>query len=252
MKNIALTFILLFSAMIVVKAEDEKTPVKSEIKEVTVFINGAQITRTASATVPVGQTYFVIKGLSQFLNSNSVQVKGTGDFTILSVTSQLDYLNTQEKSKEEITLGDSLESFNTQLEYQQGLIEIYTSEKNMIIANQSIGGSSNGVKVEELKAAAEFFRTRLSDIKAKELTANAMIKKIQEKISNISNQLSQMNSVKNIPTSEIILAVTSKIKTAATFEISYTVTGASWYPSYDLRATDTNSPITLNYRANVY
>jgi uncharacterized protein (TIGR02231 family) len=252
MKNIALTFILLFSAIMVVKADDDKTTVKSEIKEVTVFINGAQVTRTASATVPAGQSTFVIKGLSQYLNSNSVQVKGTGDFTILSVTSQLDYLSSQEKSKEEITLSDSLESYNTQLEYQQGLIEVYASEKNMIIANQAIGGSDNGVKIEDLKAAAEFFRTRLADIKAKELAVNAKIKKIQEKITNVTNQLSQMNSEKNKPTSEIILAVTSKAKVSANFEISYTVTGASWYPSYDLRATDASSPITLNYRANVY
>ncbi len=251
MKNLALTFILLFSATIFVKAEDDKTSVKSEIKEVTVFLSGAQVTRTATATIPVGQTNFVFEGLSQYINSNSVQIKGTGDFIILSVMHQFNYLKNQEKTKEVLTLEDSLESFNTQLLYQQGLIEIYTAERKMIISNQAIGGSTVGVKIEDLKAAAEFFRTRLSDIKAKELTTNAKIKKIQDNITKVTNQLSQLNAKKNIPSSEIVVTVSSKIKIIATFEISYTLTGANWYPSYDLRATDTNSPITLNYRANV-
>ena len=251
MKNIALTIILLFSITFAVKADDDKTPVKSEIKNVTVFLSGAQVSRTGTATVPIGQTYFVFEGLSQYINANSVQVKGTGDFTILSVAHQLDYVNTQEKSKEVLLIEDSLESLNAQYTFQQAMLENYIAEKNMIIANQSIGGSQTGVKIEDLKAAAEYFRTRLADISQKYIAANARIKKIQESITKYTNQLSTQNAKANIPTSEIIVTVSSKIKTTGTFELTYTETGASWYPSYDLRATDTNSPIALNYRANV-
>lgn len=251
MKNIALTFILLFSITFAVKADDDKTTVKSEIKSVTVFLSGAQVSRTGTATVPVGQTYFVFEGLSQYINANSVQVKGTGDFTILSVSHQLDYMNTQEKSKDVLLIEDSLESLNAQLTFQQAMLENYITEKNMIISNQSIGGSETGVKIEDLKAAAEYFRTRLADISIKYIAANIRIKKIQEFISKYTNQLYTQNTKANIPTSEIIVTVASKIKTTGTFELTYTETGASWYPSYDLRATDTNSPIALNYRANV-
>ncbi|NTW32970.1 MAG: DUF4139 domain-containing protein, partial [Bacteroidetes bacterium] len=251
MKKIALTFIMLFSISLFVKADEDNTPVKSEIKKVTVFISGAQVTRTATATIPVGQTNFVIEGLSQNINSNSIQVKGTGDFTILSVKHQFNYLKNQEKTKDVIALEDSLESLNDRLSYQQSLLEVYVSEKNMIIANQSIGGSNTGVKIEDFKAAAEFFRTRLADINLKYIATNSAIKKIQEKIDKVNNQLTQFNSKRNIPSSEIIVTVSSKIKTYASFEISYALTGASWYPSYDLRATDVNSPILLGYKANI-
>src|SRR5690606_29296381 len=33
---------------------------------------------------------------------------------------------------------------------------------------------------------------------------------------------------------------------------SYIVFKAGWYPAYDLRATDTKSPVELNYKANVF
>jgi uncharacterized protein (TIGR02231 family) len=250
MKKIALSLIMFFITLLMVKADDNKIPIKSEIKTVTVFLSGAQVARTASATLPIGQSILIFEGLSQYVNPNSIQVKGTGDFTILSVTSQMDYMKTQEKPKEVIVLEDSLDSYNTQLDYQQSLLDIYKEEKDMIIANQSIGGTTVGVKVEELKAAADFFRTRLSDIKTKELAANAKIKKIKDAITQVTQQQKHL-SAKPIPTSKIIVVVTSKTSTDATFEISYTVTKAGWTPFYDLRATDTNSPIALSYHANI-
>jgi uncharacterized protein (TIGR02231 family) len=253
MKKFALTlFVLLISITFVNAGDDDKTPVKSEIKSVTVFVNGAQVNRTASTTVPAGTSYLVFEGLSQYVNANSVQVKGTGEFVILSVTSQMNYLNLKDKTKEVLAIEDSLVALNSRLTYQQALLENYVTEKNMIIANQSIGGSQTGVKIEDLKAAAEFFRTRLADISTKYIAANALIKKIQESITQYTNQLSTENAKYSTPTSEIVVAVTAKTKVTAAFEINYAVTGASWYPSYDLRATDTSSPISLDYRANVY
>lgn len=253
MKKFALTFIVLLLSITLLKAgDDDQTPVKSEIKSVTVFINGAQINRTASTTIPAGTSYLVFEDLSPNINSSSVQVKGTGSFVILSVTPQMNYMKTIVKSKTVLALEDSLASYNEQLTYQQSLLEIYAAEKKMIIANQSIGGTQTGVNIEDLKAAAEFFRIRLADISSKTITANAKIKVIQEALTKVTNQLSTENSKNNTSTGAIVVAVTAKTAVTAAFEIDYAVTGANWYPSYDLRATDTSSPISLDYRANVY
>lgn len=251
-KFASILFVLLFSITIVKAGDDDQTPVKSEIKSVTVFLSGAQINRTASATIPAGTSYLVFEDLSQYLNTNSVQVKGTGDFVILSVTPQMNYLKVKEKTKEVLALEDTLEAQNSRLSYQQALLENLVTEKNMVIANQSIGGTQTGVKIDDLKIAAEYFRTRLADISVKYIAANALVTKLTESITKITNQLATENAKSKTTTYEIVVAVTSKSKVAATFEINYAVTGASWYPSYDLRATDTNSPISLDYRANVY
>jgi len=252
MKNILLTLMLLVSTSLIVKADDTATPVKSEITKVTVFLNGAQVTRTATATIPVGQSYFVFEGLSQYVNASSIQVKGTGDFVILSVSHELNYMNSQAKTKEQETLEDSLNSYNAQLLIQQSMLDVYTAEKTMIISNQSIGGTTTGVKVEDVKTMAEYFRTRLADISAKYLATNAKIKLLTASISKVTSQLSTLNAKQNIPTSEVTVAVSSKAKVAATFELAYTVSGAYWYASYDLRATNVDSPIKLDYKANVY
>jgi len=252
MKNIALTLMLVLGMNMVTKADDDKIPVKSEITKVTVFLSGAQVTRTASATIPAGQSYFVFGGLSQYVNASSIQVKGTGDFTILSVSEQLDYLSSQTKTKEVQVMEDSLESYNTQLLFQQSMLNVYTEEKTMIIANQAIGGANTGVKVEDVKTLADYFRTHLADISSKLLITNAKIIKIKENITKVTSQLATENAKLNIPTSEITVAVSAKTRVAATFELTYAVSGAYWYATYDLRATNVDNPISLDYKANVY
>ena len=71
-------------------AGNDPIPVKSEIREVTVFLAGAQVTRTASVNIEEGTQILVFGGLPQNLKEESIQVKGTGNFTILSVTSSSD------------------------------------------------------------------------------------------------------------------------------------------------------------------
>ena len=251
-KKSIIIFSLFISSFFILKADEVKTPVKSEITDVTVFSNNAQVFRTASINVPVGQTTFVLSGLTQFLDPSSIQIKGTGDYIILSVSNQMNYLNQQEKSKEVKLLEDSLEIYTDKLAYQQGLTEVYTAEKNMIIANQSIGGSNSGIKMDDLKAASDFFRTRLSDIKQKELDIKSKTKIIQEKVTSFTNQLEKMRSKQTSATYEILIVVSSKIKTTGTFEISYMVTNAGWYTAYNLRAENISNPISLEQQANVF
>jgi len=252
MKKLFLCLAIVSFCYVSAKADDDQKPVKSEIKEVTVFISGAQVTRSGSVNIGAGTTEIVFEDLSQNISPTSIQASGKGDFTILSVVHQLNYLKSQVKSKEQIVLEDSLERYQQQLEYQKGLQSVYNQESNMIIANQSLGGSNVGVKVQDIKDAADFFRNRLSEIKMKQIEIAAQIKKLNEKIANTNNQLQSLNAKMNIPSSEIVVTVNAKAAVQAGVTINYLVTTAGWTPSYDLRAIDVNNPISLNYKANVY
>ena len=252
MKKFFFGFVLISIFQINVKAQELQKPIKSEIKDVTIFLSGAQISRTGSINLGTGTTEVIFGDLSQYIVPTSIQASGKGDFTILSVVHQMNYLKNQVKSKEQINLEDSLEKCKQQLEYQKGLQSVYTQESNMIIANQSLGGTNVGVKVQDIKDAAEFFRTRLSDIKMKQIEISAKITKLNERINNINNQLATLNANMNLPSSEVVVTVSAKEATQAGLTINYLVTSAGWTPSYDLRAVDINNPISMNYKANVY
>ena len=55
----------------------------TEIKDVTVFIQGAEITRTGTTRIPKGESIIKATGLSPYINSKSITAKATGDFIIL-------------------------------------------------------------------------------------------------------------------------------------------------------------------------
>lgn len=80
MKNTVILFLL---APVFLFSNGLKTP--SKIKEVTVYLNGAQITRTASCQLQEGSNEVIFTGLSHKIDESSIQVSGLGAVSILSI-----------------------------------------------------------------------------------------------------------------------------------------------------------------------
>jgi len=134
---------------------------------------------------------------------------------------------------------------------KDALLSVYNQEEAMIIANKQLGGQNNGVSVAALKEASDFFRVRLLDIKTKQLQTQRQINNIKKKKAKIESQLKERNTKMNQPTSEILISVWASAQTQAKFQVSYVTSSASWYPLYDLKVKNINSPIQLTYKANV-
>ncbi|HEY6162664.1 MAG TPA: DUF4140 domain-containing protein [Bacteroidia bacterium] len=65
--------------------------VKSEIKEVTVYLSGAQVTSSANVNLAPGTTQVIFEDLSKDVNENNIQARGEGELTILSVMKKMNY-----------------------------------------------------------------------------------------------------------------------------------------------------------------
>jgi uncharacterized protein (TIGR02231 family) len=254
-KIIPMKKLLIFSAALffvsTIFAGNEPVPVKSEIRDVTVFLSGAQVTRTGSANIEEGTSVLIFTGLPQSLNQESIQVKGGGNFTILSVTQQLNYLVPREKTNQIKFLEDSLESLKKQVNLEQAILKVYQEEENFLLANKQIGGQNTGVRVDELKAALELYRSRLTETAKLKLKSNLSITNLNDKINRISSQLSTLNG-SNAPTSEVLVSITAHAAGTASVSLSYLVPDAGWIPEYDLRAIDVKNPVELTYKANVF
>jgi hypothetical protein len=73
---------------------------KTEVNEVTVFLDGAQITRKQNVNLKKGETILKFINLSPFIDARSVQVKALGEITVLSVNHQQNFLDKLEKPQE--------------------------------------------------------------------------------------------------------------------------------------------------------
>jgi len=97
-KKLSTAAILLFMAM--ASQADEGQKIASKVQKVTVFLNGAQITRTALVSVSPGTSTLVFGNMSPGMDVQSLQVSAGGEFTILSVKQELDNANDELKQKE--------------------------------------------------------------------------------------------------------------------------------------------------------
>lgn len=251
-KKTVLSFALLLSIVVVSQATDKEKAIKSTIKNVTVFLNRAQVTNTARVYVPAGQTELIFEGLSTKLDKQSLQVSAQGNLTIMAVKHRINYLKSFSKARRIKQLEDSLEYYQDKIANVNIQKEVLSSEEQMILANQKIGGQQQGLSAQKLAEMAAFYRKRLSAIRFSVLRHQKTVNKYNKQVKRIRYQLSVESKNANKPTSEVMVTVSAKTAVNATFELNYIVMNAGWRPIYDLRAKNTQSPIQLSYKAEVY
>jgi hypothetical protein len=243
------TAILLFIAPLA-KADDGQK-IASKVQKVAVFLNGAQVNRTAQANVPAGNSTLIFEGLSPDIDVQSIQVNGAGDFTILSVKHELDFLKDDLKQKQVEDIREQQRKLRDKIALQTDLINIYQQEANMLSVNQQVSGSTTGLDVVKLKQALDFQTARLTTIKLNQLTANNQIRELNTELAKYDKQIASLSRGGLDATSNILVTVSSKAALQATFTLNYVVKTASWFPTYDIRAKNVNSPIVIAYKANV-
>ncbi len=240
----------LFFVAVIGKA-DTGPKIPSKAQKVVLFLSGAQVTRTATANIPAGNSTLTFEGLAADMDVQSLQVKAGGDFTILSVKRELDYLNEQSKQKRVQELQDQQHLIRNRLELQNSAFNIYKEEENMLLKNQVISGANTSLDVLKLKQALDFQTARLTEVKRKQQAVNELITQLNADLQKYDRQIVEVSRSDSKATSTIQVTVSSKAALQSQFTFTYLVNRAGWYPTYDIRAKNVNSPITITYKANV-
>ncbi len=235
----------LFSQVIIEKE------VKTEVNEVTVFLEGAQIVRKKTVDLTKGQTIIKFTGLSPFIDAKSVQVKAEGALTVLSVNHQQNYLDKADKPLELTDLEKKLAVIEDKIKLENTYLSIIKEELSFLQENRNIGGKNDQVSVSNLQQTSDFYSSKLTALKLKEIERNKTLNTLTEQKNDLQNQMNLLTNKKNYPTGEILVKADAKQAGNYAIEISYIVGNASWFPTYDIRAKNIEEPIQLIYKANV-
>jgi len=227
------------------------TKINTTIDEAKVFLNGAQITRIGNLTLSKGDNKIMLTNLPNDLDPKTVTVKGQGDFIIQTVNTSINYLSNYENDPKYQILKDSLKLLQNKLDQNNAYLQVYADEEAMIKANKTIGGTQNGTNVTELIKAADFFHNRLLEIKTKSLELSYQNRDLQLIINKIQNQLSEYENIAKRPVGEISINIYADKATTGKLYVTYFTNYASWIPSYDIRFTDLNKPITLLLKGKI-
>jgi len=231
----------------------EEVRVATEVENVVVFFEGAEVTRRVTHNFKQGRTTIVFTGLSSKINASSIVTAAAGKVKILSTTYLTNYLQPQ-KTKASIQLiEDSLAYYGAQIQALNDEKDAFEIEKSMILENKDIStGQQNASGVAELAKAATFFRTRITDINKNISRINAAVGVIEKRTRALKAQKSIADAELLTPTHEVFVSLEAEAATRSEVTLTYIVPDAGWAPKYDIRATSVADPLQIDFLADVY
>jgi len=244
------TLLLLLFCVSISFANNNET--KTELNKVTVYINGAEIVRTAKITLPIGTTEFTFTNLSPNIQESSIQISGLKMATILSINYGINYLNKKPNTKEIENLISNIELLRDNISLEDNKVSGYKEEIDLLQSNRRLGNETENVNLSKVKEFAAYYRQRLTELKNDIYISSKAKITFQKEINDIKKQLNELNITDKVETGEIKVKLNSEITNALNLSIVYNVTKAGWFPIYDLKAAKINTPINLTYKAHIY
>ena len=248
-KKIALTLLVTLSVLQINSQNLKEQEITSTVNSATVFLNSAQVFREKSILLEKGIQLLKFVNLSPFIDKKSIQINGKG-IEIQAVNFQKNYLKGGKKSAEQLSLENKLAKNKNSIDIETITLESIRGEMQFLENNRSIKGNQT-LTVSSLKEASKFYGLQMKELKTKELKIKNILNKLQDEKKLISNQLSDLTSKKRYASGEIFIKVKSNSRKTVDLKLIYNVLNVSWFPSYDVRVSDINTPLTLVYKANL-
>lgn len=252
MKYLLLSFLVGNIYCSVLGQEFREKQLPTQIQEATVFLKGAQVFESGSVNIPAGKTVLKVRNLSPYINQSSIQVKGEGEFTILSVNHRINYINELKRNEQIDSLKKAIELLTMSISRDQARLESIIERQSVLVANRNLGGTSGGATVAQLKLAMDFHESELLKIKEEEIRINKSIEQKKLELAKLEQQLSELTQRQSTPSSDIEIRIDANKSGVANFVISYLVSNVGWQPKYDIRSDNISSPLNMIYKAEFY
>lgn len=228
-----------------------QTKATAKLKSATVFLDGAQLYHEASTTIKKGKQTIALGKITEYLDPSTIQVKGEGSFTILSVDVKKNFDSRKDSESKVEKLNEKKEAFEKTQQSLQDEYTVWVVSENLLMNNSRLAGENNGLKVSELKEASAFFETRMRQIRKEKTRLENEFSILEKKMNVIEQEIYAERTAPVDLYSEILIEVEAKSETSAKFYVNYLTPNALWTPYYDIRSAGIGSPIKLERKGKV-
>jgi uncharacterized protein (TIGR02231 family) len=234
-----------------VAAQPQIKNMDTQIEEVTVFLDGAQIFRTGKTQLQAGRSELVVKGLSSLLDPSSIVVRGKGNFTVLGVENSNNYFTLTNDSIQFLNWQNKQEELEEKVAKEDQAILVYSQEKTALDQAMELRNTQTVQKSLEVKDLVDFFRNRSFEIYQKIEECQKRKKALNEELTKLVKQMEGSNLNNPKYSTEVRILVNADQGGTAEILLSYVVRGASWHPEYDIRVNEVNKPMVVKSKAVV-
>jgi len=246
------SFSLLLFSVVLTCSSFSQTRLKSEIKDVVVFLSGAEIHRTSSINLKKGRNVIIFKGLSASLMKESMRIETPSNVFIMATSHGLNYLTEEIDNDQMRKLKDSVAYYNNEIALITNDLDAYKIEKKLLQENIHLSGKQNAVSMAVLKEAADYYRARIKDINKNIHQHQYGIDQLVKRKRKHVMQLQELAHTSSSVHSEVTVTVDAKVGGNTNIDLFYLVTDAGWSATYEIKSSKTSAPISIHYNANVF
>jgi len=230
---------------------DAQTSVQTNLKGVTIYSNGAQVSREKTVALKAGEQTISFTGLSPYLDSKSLQVKAKGGVTVLGVSQRYIRPDSTLLGEKLQTAQRSIETAQRKVSELQAQRNVLKSQLKMVEANCNIGSRTAVTPLNEIKLLNKYYYDEMMDINKRLIALDDEEEKAKAELNRLSEMADSIAAIKLKRLTVVDVKVDAKAQTSTLFTLQYYVNGASWYPTYDVRSSSVNEPLQLTYKANI-
>lgn len=233
------------------KANEDIKTVRSKLNEATVFLQGAELTHSASTALTSGNNEFKVDKLSPNIDKNSLKIKASNGVLISSFEFSVDDVPLKTMNQSKIVA-------------MQDSIDLLYDDLNKLKAEMKIDGELSGImkkgidrnvadtlSINDLVKVMEYYQSKSKEIEFRQLANKNKQKDIETKIGKIRTRLSKESKQEYEQSGTLRINCTSPITANCTFTISYYTNMAQWIPYYDINVISTDKPIKIKTKAKV-
>jgi len=216
-----------------------QTKYNSTIESVLVYQNAAEITHKSVVNFSSGSQEIIIQNVAHNLDINTIQIGSENPITVLSSKHSVDFLNpNQPKTAEQKLLDDE--------------ISIVKNKLRDLEANKSVGGSQTGIETANLIRFLDYYRIKSTELRTAHVDLVEKEKTLVESENKLQSQINQLSNKNNEKSGQIILQVISeKPQNNVSLVCSYITYSANWIPFYEMRASGSEKPLQIIYKAKL-
>jgi uncharacterized protein (TIGR02231 family) len=254
-KSLVTTSLVVLTALAAAQARAADVKATSAIDAVTVYPDGASVTRVIALDLPAGDNTAVLKDFPLSLDPSSLRVEGEGGakLTIGSIDARPPRAAPPVNLPE---LDKRIETLNDERANLQGAIAAATARRTFAERFAEASPAGLGEKG-EARPIAEW-RAAFAAVAEEVASANTAIRDAERKQRDIDREIARLESdrAQKPPSKlEVRIDLAAPAATKATLRVTYAVRNARWTPLYDARldtgAKDHKPALELVRRADI-
>ncbi len=260
-KHILVAIAAIVSTFLPVRASAGAAPTQvggaeaaARVEQAVVYLQGVELTHTATAHLSEGVNELRIEGLSPQINQSSLKIKTSDGVVVTASEFSVDHF------AESRALAPAVQQLQTAVESKEkeaARVKLDMDvNKNMSTylsdgIAKNVSGSESGLGMEELRRTIEYYKTKAIELETERATLVERKKRVDSELDALKAKLQQEQARITRTSGVLRLSLTSPRDVDARFVITYYTTRAQWTPYYDINVASTDDPVSIMARAKV-